>query len=684
MIFSFYKKFQENSLEKYLVTSALPYANGRLHIGHVAGAYLPADIFVRYLRLKEKDVAFICGTDEHGAPISIKADKEGLTPAELVKKYHKKIKSSFEGLNINFDNFSGTARKNHHKLAQQFFLNLYDAGYINAKISEQFYCEHDKRFLADRYVEGICPYCKTDGARGDQCDSCGKLMETLDLIEPSCKICNNKPVIKETKQWFLNLPKFTKQLQKWLKTKDYWKENVYNFINNWLEEGLEERAITRDINWGVPVPLENNEDKVLYVWFDAPIGYISSTKEWAEKLGEPDKWKEYWFNNESKLIHFIGKDNIPFHTIIWPALLMAQKENYNLPYDVPANEYLNIKGQKTSTSKNYAIWVEDYLKYFNGELLRYALALNAPETKDSDFSWDKFQQDVNNDLANVLGNLANRVFTFSKKYFRGLINKPASFHKSSNKLLEEIDKTALEIDDNFKHYKVRKSAKQIIDIARAGNKYFDERKPWKAIKQDKEKVQETLFVCVELLRKISILLTPILPDKMKELRKMMNLDNVVLWKNINKSKDRYKISEIKPLFKKITDKEIIKQKQLLKANLKQKDKKMEHKQEIQFEDFQNMEIRIAKIISAEKIKNADKLLKVELDLGQEKRTVVAGIAKFYQPDKLAGTKVVVLVNLQPRKLFGIKSQGMILAAESENDLSLLTIEKSIPPGSEVH
>ncbi|MCB5230303.1 MAG: methionine--tRNA ligase, partial [Candidatus Cloacimonas sp.] len=381
-------------MNKYVVTSALPYANGRLHIGHIAGAYLPADIFVRYLRLKENDVIFICGTDEHGAPISILAESENVKPQDIVDKYHKSISDSFDGLNIKFDNFSGTARPQHHKLAQEFFLNLLDNGYVNVKTNKQFYCVKCNRFLADRYVEGVCPYCNKSGARGDQCDSCGKLMDTLTLKEPKCKICGGTPEIRETAHWFLNLPAFEEPLKEWLKTKEYWKENILRFILGLLDEGLKERAITRDIDWGIPVPVENGEGKVLYVWFEAPIGYISSTIEWCQNLGQPELWKEYWYDQDTKLIHFIGKDNNIFHAIFWPAILMGQKGKYVLPHDIPANEFLNLEGDKISTSRNWAIWIEDFLKVFDGDLLRYYLAAIAPESKDSDFSWKEFQDKV--------------------------------------------------------------------------------------------------------------------------------------------------------------------------------------------------------------------------------------------------------------------------------------------------
>jgi methionyl-tRNA synthetase len=666
-------------LDKYLVTSGLPYANGDLHIGHVAGAYLPADIFVRFLRLKQQDVIYICGTDEHGAPISIKAEQEGVSSKELVERYHQKIKTAFDGIGIEFDNFSGTARPEHHKLAQEFFLNLMEAGYINERKSEQFFDEEKQRFLPDRYVEGICPHCGSEGARGDQCDSCGKLIDAMTLKNPISKISGKTPIVKETIHWYLNLPAFSDELKKWLETRKNWKENVHNFIMSWLKEGLIERAITRDINWGIPVPLEEAKGKVLYVWFDAPIGYISSTVEWAKNIGKPDKWKDYWLNPDCKLIHFIGKDNIPFHTIIWPAMLMKQKLAYVLPHDVPANEYLNIKGQKTSTSKNYAIWVKDFLQYFDGELLRYVLAANAPETKDSDFSWEDFQQKINNDLANTLGNLANRVFTFAKKYFDGRIQRNKILSNYSTEILEKCLAISQKIEENYSAYQVRQAVKNCMDIARLGNKYFDETKPWVAIKENREEAEETLFVCCEMLRKITILLAPVLPKSMKSLRTMLGIQAEVLWDDIFQETQEFQIGESKPLFRKISDEEIAKQNALFaKPN---QIKKIEHKDTIEYDDFAKLELRIAEIVSAEKIKKSKKLLKVEVELGGEKRTVVAGISQFYSPEKLIGKKVVMLVNLQPRKVMGVKSEGMILAAADDDALSILTSEKDVQNGS---
>jgi len=668
--------------EKYLVTSALPYANGHLHIGHVAGAYLPADIFVRFQKLLGNDVIYICGTDEFGAPISIKAEAEGKTPREIVDYYHDSITKSFEGLEIDFDNFSGTARPDHIKISQEFFLSLFKKGFVIEKTTRQLYCEHDKRFLADRYIEGTCPHCGAKGARGDQCDACGKLIDATKLIDPKCKICGNTPVIRETTNWYLELPKFEKPLRKWLETKTYWKENVLNFILSWLNEGLIERSITRDLDWGIPVPLDDAEGKVLYVWFDAPIGYISSTVEWAKNLGTPDRWKDYWLDPCTKLIHFIGKDNIPFHTIIFPSVLMEQEENFVLPYDVPANEYLNIKGQKSSTSKNYAIWVKDVVKYFNPEFLRYYLAAIAPENKDSDFTWEDFQAKVNNELANILGNLANRVFTFVNKYFEGKIENPKQLSKLSQTTLNDAHALANEVKECYENYRVRKTVKLIMDIARSGNKYFDETAPWKAVKEQKEKAAETLYVCAELLRIISIILSPVLPKSMRALRKMMNINHPLEWSEIDNPIEKTELGEVEPLFRKITDKEVRTQNELLEKQSGTAPV-IEHKPEIEYEDFAKIELRVVKVIAAEEIPKAKKLLKLQVDCAGEKRQVVAGISQYYKPEDLIGKQIVLLLNLKPRKLMGLESNGMILAANSDKGVVLVVPEKEVPEGSEV-
>ncbi|PKN80058.1 MAG: methionine--tRNA ligase [Candidatus Cloacimonetes bacterium HGW-Cloacimonetes-1] len=670
---------------KYLVTSALPYANGKLHVGHVAGAYLPADIFVRFLRLNHEDVIYICGTDEHGTPISISADNEGITPHQVVERYHNSIKSAFDGVGIEFDNFSGTAREHHYQLAQGFFTNLFNKGYIKPKDTKQFYCEHDKRFLPDRYVEGLCPKCSATGARGDQCDACGQVYDSISLKEPKCKICGNTPIVRDTRHWFLQLNQFTSQLGDWIAHKTYWKENVRNFMLNLLEQGLIERSITRDLSWGVPVPIPEAEGKVLYVWFDAPIGYISSTIEWAKNIGEPERWKDYWHDPETKLIHFIGKDNIIFHSIIWPAMLMGQDQKYCLPHDVPANEFMNLEGQKISTSRNWAIWVDEFVQDFPGEYLRYYLAANAPETKDSDFGFKDFQQRINGELNNVLGNLVNRVLAFSKKHFEGFI-EPVELSDMSKAVLNDADNIVSEIYDGYRQYQVKKNTKLIMDIARIGNKYFDERKAWVEIKSNPDSAKETLYVCLCLAYKISVVLSPIMPLAMKELRDMLGLEPVQSWQEAKQLiNTKVYIGEVKPLFRKIEDSEIELQVAKLGAVPKIAPEKVYKpiKESISFDDFAKMDIRIAEILAAEPVPKTDKLLHLKVNIGSEQRELVAGIAAYYQAQDIVGKKVLMLVNLEPRKIRGIVSQGMILAAEYDGVLSLTIPQRDTEPGSTV-
>ena len=673
-------------MEKFLVTSALTYANGKLHIGHIAGSYLNADIFVRYQKLIGNDVLYVGGTDDYGTPISLKAEEENVSPQEIADKFNRSMIVDLEGLNIQLDNFSGTSHPNHIKISQDFFTNLYDSGYVTKKDIKQFYDEKQKRFLSDRYVEGICPFCKADGARGDQCDSCGKLLDAMDLIEPKSKLSGEVPIIKNTTHWYLNLPKFEEELRAWINTKTFWKDNVKNFVLGWLNEGLKERGITRDLNWGVPVPLENTEGKVLYVWFDAPIGYLSSTKEWAEKIGEPDKWKDYWLDKNTKMIHFLGKDNIPFHTIIWPAMLSKQKEDFVLPYDVPANEYLNLEGQKMSTSRNWTVWVEDYLKYFEGEYLRYVLAANAPETKDSDFSWEDFKMHINSELNNVLGNLANRTCVFCNKYFDGVIKRPVKLSELSSKTLENVQTLVNEIGISYSKYHVRKATKQFMDIARIGNKFFDETQPWKEIKTDKDKASETLYVCLEILRILTIVASPVIPKSMKNLHDMLGIKISIKWENIGKESAKYSVKNVVRLFRKIEEKEVEEQLDLLEQSQKENEVEgivIKHKTEIEYEDFMKLEIRVVKILEAEKVIKSDKLLQLKVNIGGEERTVIAGIGKDYKPEDLIGKKVPMLINLKPRKVMGVESQAMILAAEDDGKLSILHPDKDVKEGSEI-
>ncbi|HPI25977.1 MAG TPA: methionine--tRNA ligase [Candidatus Cloacimonadota bacterium] len=667
---------------KYIVTSALPYANGKLHVGHVAGAYLPADIFVRYLRLCGEDVIYICGTDEHGTPISISADREGISPNEVVQRYHDSIKEAFDGIGIEFDNFSGTARDDHYQLSRQFFSDLYENGHIKAKSTLQFYCEHDKRYLPDRYVEGSCPKCGATGARGDQCDKCGQIYDTTTLVDPLCKICGHTPIIRETKHWFIHLDRFTDQLKEWISHKDYWKENVRNFMLNLLEQGLIERSITRDLSWGVPVPLEEAEGKVLYVWFDAPIGYISSTVEWAKRIGKPELWKEYWMDPDTQLIHFIGKDNIIFHALIWPAMLMGQNKHYVLPHDIPANEFMNLEGEKISTSRNWAIWVDEFVKDFDGEYLRYYLAANAPEKQDADFGFKDFQLKINGELNNVLGNLANRVFAFANKQFGGAIEEVELDDMSLN-YWAEAEPMFAEVKAAYKDYQVKRNTKSIMDIARLGNRYFDERKPWMAIKSDPDHVIQTMWLCARLLTGISVAMYPIMPKHMNRLRAMMGLRPVQNWDDYA-LRQGIQLQDVTALFCKIEDSQIETQLTKLHA-MSQSGREKSYdppKEQIGYDDFSKLDLRLAKILAATPVPKTDKLMQLKVDLGFEQRDLVAGIAQSYKAEDLVGKTVTMLINLEPRKIRGIVSNGMILAAHSEGRLSLVCPEGG-EPGSTV-
>jgi len=517
--------------ERYLVTSALPYANGPIHLGHIAGAYLPADIYVRYQRLMKRDVLYICGTDEHGVPITITAEMEGITPKEIVDKYYQSHKESFKRFGISFDNFSRTSYQLHYKTSQDFFLTLYKKNYLTEKTIIQFYCVYDKRFLSDRYVEGICPHCKRPGARGDQCESCGKWIEQTMLIEPECKLCGNTPEIRKTKHWFLKLGEFQEKLENWINSKKGWKENVVNFCNGWFKEGLQDRAVTRDLDWGVPVPLEDAKGKVLYVWFDAPIGYISSTKEWAQNIGKPDLWKKYWMDKNTKLIHFIGKDNIVFHAIFFPAMLMAYTE-YILPENVPANEFLNLEGNKLSTSKNYAVWLDDYLEKFPPDPLRYCLTSISPETKDTDFSWKDFQARNNFVLADIVGNFINRTLTFAEKYFDNRIPHPEDLSESDKAMLETSQKSFKVIGEFIESFHIRNGVKELINVARTANKYFNDEEPWKNIRDNIGRCKTTIYVCIQVVGSLALLMYPFMPFTSEKIRKILNIDtelNTLKW-----------------------------------------------------------------------------------------------------------------------------------------------------------
>ncbi|MCA0447411.1 MAG: methionine--tRNA ligase [Bacteroidetes bacterium] len=680
-----------DKFKRILVTAALPYANGPIHIGHLAGAYLPADLYVKYQRLKKRDILFICGSDEHGVPITIKADQEGVSPQDIVDRYHKMMQESFKTFGIDFDNYSRTSLPIHHETSSDFFTVLNNKKILTEKTEQQLYCEHDNMFLADRYVEGKCPKCGADGARGDQCETCGSYLDQTELIDPKCKICSNSPVIRETKHWYLPLGKYQDQLQAWIRSKPDWKDNVVNYCEGWFREGLEDRAVTRDLKWGVKVPLPDAEGKVLYVWFDAPIGYISSTKDWAAKKGQPELWKDYWQKQDTKLIHFIGKDNIVFHAIVFPAMLMAHGD-FVLPENVPANEFLNIEGKKLSTSRNYAIWLHEYLQDFSPDSLRYALASTLPETKDSDFSWKEFQARHNNELADILGNFVNRTFTFAHKYFNGQVpalknQKPVDFEVE--KYLTEIPE---KIGSLYETYHFREAVQESMNVARMANKYFNDSEPWKTRNSDLVQCGNTIHVSLQICRSLALIFQPVLPDASKKILNMLNQSENL--KNLDWSesaffglKEGQELKQPEILFTKIEDEMIQKQiDKLAQPILLTVDKNLVEplKPEISIDDFNKIDLRTATVLEAEVFKGTDKLLKLQVDLGSEKRQVLAGLQQHVKPEDLIGKKVILVANLAPRKMKGEESKGMVLAIEDSNGhLIPVFTPDSVLPGSTV-
>ncbi len=675
----------KKDFKRILVTSALPYANGPLHLGHLAGCYLPADIFTRFHRLKGDDVIHICGSDEHGVAITIKAEQEGISPQELVDRYHNEFKQVFKEMGIDFDHYSRTSIPLHHKTSQEFFLNVKKNGYIEEKEIEQFYCPKCKRFLADRYIEGTCPHCGNENARGDQCEKCGKWLEPTELINPRCKVCGTTPVLKKTTHYFLKLDKLQTKIEEWQKDKTHWKDNVKEFCQGWFKQGLQPRAITRDLPWGVKVPGKEEEGKVLYVWFDAPIGYITSTKEWAKKKGDPEKWRDYWQKEDTRLVHFIGKDNIVFHAIVWPGMLMAEG-NYILPYDIPANEFLNIEGDKISTSRNWAIWVKDYLKTFPPDPLRYALSANAPETKDADFSWKAFQTRNNSELADILGNFVNRTYVFIKKYFDGIVPIPEKLNKEDEKIIEKSLSFLDKMEELYDTFQVRKASFEMMELARIGNRYFDYQKPWETVKTDKEKTAQTLYVCSRIVAVLSMISSPIIPFSAKKMREIFNIPEMK-WDEMKKfeyGKD-WKVGKSEVLFKKIDDKIIEKEKSKLGKKETTMEEKKEEKTYITIDDFKKIDLRVAKVVNAEKVEKADRLLKLQLKIGDEERQIVAGIAQYYSPEELIGKNIIIVYNLKPAKIRGIESNGMLLAASTEDrsKVVILTPEKDIEDGSKI-
>ncbi len=696
-----------NKFKRYTVTAALPYTNGPVHIGHLAGVYLPADTYVRYLRANKRDVKFICGSDENGVPITLKAKKEGVTPQEIVDKYHKIIGDSFKEFGISFDIYHRTSSLTHHQTAEDFFEKLYNDGVFTEEITEQYYDEQAKSFLADRYITGTCPKCGNENAYGDQCESCGSSLNATDLINPKSTLSGQPPVLRETKNWFLPLDKYEDKLRAYIESHKEWRPNVYGQCQSWLNAGLQPRAMTRDLDWGVKVPVKGADGKVLYVWFDAPIGYISATKELAEyaKLGiwnpkaeeyyinqstlSSFDYEDYWKNEEAKLVHFIGKDNIVFHCIIFPAMLMAHG-GYILADNVPANEFLNLEGQKISTSKNWAVWLNEYLEDFKDkqDVLRYVLTATAPETKDNDFTWKDFQARNNNELVAILGNFINRVVVLTHKYFDGNVPTLMELTAHDKAVIEELKSYPDKISASIENYRFREALMDVMNVARLGNKYLADTEPWKLIKTDEDRVRTILNISLQIAANLEILIEPFLPFTSVKLRQMLNCggNSWIDAGSIDLLKRGHRLSKAELLFEKIEDEAVQAQVDRLiqskTANQQIQKEATPAKPNIEFEQFSAIDIRVATIIAAEKVEKTKKLLKLTLNTGLDERTVVSGIAEHYKPEDIIGKQVSIIVNLAPREIKGIVSQGMILMAEdSEGKLTFVKAENQMPDGA---
>ncbi len=659
-----------NNYNRHLITAALPYANGPVHIGHLAGVYVPADIYARYMRLRGRDVLFICGSDEHGVPITIKARQLGVTPQDVVDKYHLIIKDSFERLGISFDIYSRTSSATHHKTAADFFKKLYNEGQFIEKTSEQYYDTEAQQFLADRYITGTCPKCGNENAYGDQCEKCGSTLSPNELINPRSTISGAQPILRETSHWYLPLDQHEAWLRQWiLEEHKEWKVNVYGQCKSWLDGGLQPRAVSRDLDWGVPVPVEGAEGKVLYVWFDAPIGYISNTIELR-----PDDWKKWWQQEDTKLVHFIGKDNIVFHCIVFPAMLKAHGD-YILPENVPANEFLNLEGDKISTSRNWAVWLHEYLDEFPGkeDVLRYVLCANAPETKDNDFTWKDFQTRNNSELVAVFGNFVNRAVVLTQKYFAGKVPPLKGLNDYDKSILAELPVLKQAIEDNIEHYRFREALKEVMNIARLGNKYLADTEPWKLAKTDMDRVSTILNISLQLCASCAIAFGPFLPFTAQKLRYMLG-ESSAEWDKLACSDilpEGHTLNEATLLFDKIEDETVQTQVDKLNntkaANLAaQKPACEPQKPACSFDDFMKMDIRTATVLEAERVPKTDKLLKLKIDTGMDTRTIVSGIAEYYSPEQMLGQQICILANLEPRKIKGIESQGMILMAKETN------------------
>jgi len=677
--------------KRKMITAALPYANGPVHIGHLAGVYIPADVYARFQRNTGQEVAFICGSDEHGIPITIRAKKEGITPQDVVDKYHEIIKKSFSDLGISFDEYSRTTSKKHYEVSQEFFLNLYNKGKFEEEISEQFFDEQAGEFLADRYIVGTCPKCSNENAYGDQCEKCGSTLSPTELINPKSMLSGNTPILKETKNWYLPLNEYENFLNEWIIKghQDDWKPNVYGQVKSWLNDGLKPRAMTRDLNWGVPVPLPNAEGKVLYVWFDAPIGYISFTQEWAEKNGK--NWKDFWQNEETDLIHFIGKDNIVFHCIIFPSMMKAHGD-YIMPKNVPAFEFLNLENDKISTSRNWAVWAHEYVEDFpdQQDALRYALLSSAPETKDNNFTWKDFQTKNNSELVGIFGNFINRVTVLTQKYYNGIVPQPNEFEQVDKDLYHEIQQIPEKIGKNLDEFRFRDALTEMMNLARLGNKYLADEEPWKVIKDNPERVKTQMFCALQVAGALAYLCEPFLPFTSQKMKSGLNLEDKNWYEVLNTPPipTGHQINEMPLLFSKIEDDVIEAQIKKLENtkinNQKTNPNANPMKEQISFDDFTKIDLRTATILEAEKVEKADKLLKLKVDTGVDVRTVVSGIAESFSPEEIIGKQVMILLNLAPRKIRGIESQGMLLlTTKPDGKLSFVTPNEKVENGIEI-
>lgn len=664
----------KKDFKRHTITAALPYANGPIHIGHMAGVYVPADTYVRYLRLKGEDVAFVCGSDEHGVAITLRARKEGITPQQVVDRYHEQIKSSFDDFGISFDTYSRTSSKTHHETASAFFKELHDKGTFVEEASEQFFDETAKQFLADRYIKGTCPTCNFPDAYGDQCENCGSTLSPNELINPKSMLSGEAPVKKLTKHWSFPLDQYEDWLKEWiLEGHKEWKSNVYGQCKSWIDGGLRPRPMTRDLDWGIPVPVAGAEGKVLYVWFDAPIGYISATKDWAEEGGK--NWEDYWKDENTRLLHFIGKDNIVFHCIIFPAILKAQG-SYVLPENVPANEFLNLESNKISTSRNWAVWLHEYLEEFpdKQDVLRYVLTANAPETKDNDFTWKDYQSRNNNELVAILGNFVNRAIVLTQKYYTGQVPELGELQPIDESVLKAVKSYPAKIGESLDAFRFREALSLMMEVARAGNKYLADTEPWKLIKTDEGRVSTIMHVALQIVANISIVSEPFLPETAKKIRNILGLSSLT-WEDAGRQdllSSGQEITKAELLFEKIEDSVVEKQVQKLMDTKAQNEKEAAGvmvapvKDEITYDDFMKMDIRVGEILEAEKVPKSNKLLKFKVDTGIDQRTILSGVAKHFAPEEMIGKKVTVLVNLAPRKIMGVESQGMLLFAENED------------------